>query len=175
MKKIFAIAAGVIAVVILGILAYAATMPDYSVLARTASIKAPPEKIVPYLNDLRRAVEWSPWEKMDPAMERHYEGAAGVGQFYRWDSKSSGAGSQKIIESDLSHILIDLKFIRPFALDNIAEFKLVPKGEVTEVTWEMRGAAPYYMKVMSVFMDSEKMVGGAFEQGLADLKALAEK
>jgi hypothetical protein len=31
------------------------------------------------------------------------------------------------------------------------------------------------MRVMSIFMNSDKMVGGQFETGLGNLKALAEK
>ena len=34
---------------------------------------------------------------------------------------------------------------------------------------------PYFGKVMRVFFDMDKMVGGDFEQGLASLKASAEK
>ena len=47
MLKFLAIAAVVIAVAVVGILIFAATKPDSSRVERTASIKAPPEKIYP--------------------------------------------------------------------------------------------------------------------------------
>lgn len=176
MLKILAIVAGVIVVAVVALVLYAATRPDTFSVTRTVSIKAPPEKIVPLLNDLRRAVEWSPWEKMDPGMARSYSGPdAGVGQYYAWDSKgSTGAGNQKIVESTLSRVLIELNFTRPFASNNMAEFHLEPKGEVTDVTWSMWGPAPLYARIMHVVFNPDKMIGGAFAEGLAELKRRVE-
>jgi hypothetical protein len=39
----------------------------------------------------------------------------------------------------------------------------------------MYGPQPYMAKVMSVFMSMDRMVGKDFEQGLANMKAIAEK
>jgi hypothetical protein len=39
----------------------------------------------------------------------------------------------------------------------------------------MQGPAPLMNKVMSTLMNLDKMVGGDFEVGLINLKALAEK
>lgn len=177
MLKILAIAAGVAVLAIVVVLIYAATRPDEFRVARSASIKAPPEKIAPYINDLRRHVEWSPWEKMDPDMTRSYSGApAGLGQHYDWDSKKQvGAGSLHITEITASRTRMNLDFTRPFKSNNFVEFGFEPKGDSTEVTWTMHGNSPYWAKVMHVFMNPDKMVGGAFAQGLSDLKTLAEK
>jgi hypothetical protein len=38
----------------------------------------------------------------------------------------------------------------------------------------MQGPCPFLGKVMGVLFNMDKMVGGAFEEGLADLKARAE-
>ena len=43
------------------------------------------------------------------------------------------------------------------------------------MTWTMRGEAPYFAKIIHVFFNMDKMVGGDFEAGLAKLKAAAEK
>ena len=53
MLKTFAYIAAVIVVVVAGILIYAATRPDTFRVQRTATIKAPPEKIFALINDLR--------------------------------------------------------------------------------------------------------------------------
>ena len=39
----------------------------------------------------------------------------------------------------------------------------------------MHGPAPYFSKLMQVFCNMDRMVGGDFEKGLASLKAIAEK
>ena len=64
---------------------------------------------------------------------------------------------------------------RPMACDNKVEFTLVPVGCTTDVTWAMSGKSNLMSKLMCLAMDPDKMVGGQFEKGLADLKAIAEK
>ena len=54
-------------------------------------------------------------------------------------------------------------------------FALTPQGTATQVTWAMQGPAPFISKVMQVFFNMDKMVGGDFEVGLAKLKTVAEK
>jgi len=43
------------------------------------------------------------------------------------------------------------------------------------VTWTMTGPSLFVTKVMGVFFNMDKMIGKDFEQGLAQLKAVAEK
>lgn len=52
---------------ILAVLIYAATRPDTFRVERSLSIKAPPEKIFPHINDFHQWQAWSPWEKIDSA------------------------------------------------------------------------------------------------------------
>src|SRR5262245_44733393 len=70
--KIALIVVAVIAVGIVGVLAFAATKPDVFVVQRSAGIKAPPEKIFPFINDFHQWGIWSPFEKIDPDMKRTY-------------------------------------------------------------------------------------------------------
>jgi uncharacterized protein YndB with AHSA1/START domain len=88
-------------ILILALLIYAATKPDTFRVQRSASIKAPPEKIFPLVNDLHSHAIWSPWEKKDPAMKRTHSGAAsGKGAVYEWDgNKEIGKGRMEILES----------------------------------------------------------------------------
>lgn len=51
----------------------------------------------------------------------------------------------------------------------------MPAGDATTVTWMMRGEAPYFAKIIHVFFNMDKMVGGDMEAGLAKLKSAAEK
>jgi polyketide cyclase/dehydrase/lipid transport protein len=176
MKKAFAIVGIVILVVIAGVLALAATRPDSFSVQRSASIQAPPEKIVPYLADFRQWGAWSPWEKMDPAMKRSLSGAAsGKGAVYEWQSDKVGTGRMEMTESSPSRVAVKLDFLKPFEGHNTAAFALEPSGSATKVTWTMQGPMNYVSKVISVFCDMDTMIGKDFEAGLANLKAAAEK
>jgi hypothetical protein len=57
----------------------------------------------------------------------------------------------------------------------MVEFTLEPAGDMTKVDWVMHGPAPFISKVMQVFFSMDRMVGKDFEEGLANLKAVAEK
>jgi hypothetical protein len=176
-KKVLLTVAVVIAVAVAGILLYATTRPDSFRVERSADIKAPPEKIYPILADLHRNVEWSPWEKKDPAMKRTYGGApSGVGATYEWAGNSDiGSGRIEIVEASPSKVAMKLDFLEPFEAHNIADFTLVPAGETTRVTWSIHGPMPYVSKVITMFCDMDQMIGKEFETGLASLKAITEK
>jgi hypothetical protein len=101
---------------------------------------------------------------------------AGKGATYAWDgNKNIGAGNMEILDAPApQRVTIKLDFTRPFEVHNIAEFTPEPAGDVTNVTWSMRGAVPYFAKIIHVFVDMDKMVGTQFVQGLGKLKAAAE-
>ena len=63
---------------------------------------------------------------------------------------------------------------KPFRGTNIAEFKFEPRGEQTAVTWTMTGQKNFVAKAIHLFMSMDKMIGGAFEQGRAQMKSLVE-
>src|SRR5215470_6024736 len=178
MLKALVIVAVVAAVVVGAVLAYAATKPDTFTVQRTASIKAPPEKIFPFINDMRTWVAWSPFEKKDPDMKRIYSGTeSGKGSFYEWDGdRNIGRGRLEIADTKPPRkVVVNMHFIRPFEAHNVAEFTLEPNGDTTTVTWAMHGPVPYFAKIVHVFLNMDRMVGTDFETGLANLKVLTEK
>jgi uncharacterized protein YndB with AHSA1/START domain len=177
-KTIVAVVVVLLVIVVAAVLGVAATKPDAFRVERTASIKAPPEKIFALINDLHGWGAWSPYEKKDPAMKRTFSGAAsGKGAVYEWDGdKNVGKGRMEITEtSPPLRILIKLDFISPFEGHNTAEFTMKPSGDATSVSWAMGGPAPFVSKVMQVFFNLDSMIGKDFEEGLANLKTLAEK
>jgi uncharacterized protein YndB with AHSA1/START domain len=167
----------VVAVAIIAPLVYAATRPDSFRIERSAVIQAPPEKVFSFINDFHRWTAWSPWENIDPQLKRTYSGAqSGKGAGYAWEGNSKvGSGSMEIAEAAPAKIVIRLDFLKPFEAHNTAEFTLAPgaQGETT-VNWAMFGPSPYVSKLMGVFFNMDRMVGGQFEQGLANLKTAAE-
>jgi uncharacterized protein YndB with AHSA1/START domain len=168
----------VLVVLIGGVLAFAATKPDTFRVERSTSIKAPPEKVFALINDFHQWGGWSPWEKMDPAMQRTHSGAAsGKGAVYEWEGNSKvGKGRMEITDASVpSKLLIKLDFLKPFEGHNTAEYTLKTSGDTTALTWAMYGPSPFMSKVMQVFVSMDSMIGKDFEAGLANLKAIAEK
>jgi uncharacterized protein YndB with AHSA1/START domain len=168
----------VIVVLIAAVLAYAATRPDTFRVERTATMKAPPEKIFAVLSDFRQWGSWSPWEKKDPAMKRTFGATtSGKGAKYAWEgNKDVGKGSMEIVETTPpSRLVLKLDFIEPFEGHNIVEYTLTPKGDSTTVSWVIHGPMPYFSKVISIFCSMDSMIGKDFDEGLANLKAVVEK
>ena len=178
MFEIIAIIAVVLAAAIAIILILAATKPNTFSVRRAITVKAPPEKIFPLINDFHQWGSWSPYEHKDPAMKRSYSGAAsGKGAVYAWDgNKNVGSGRMEILEASVpSKIVIKLDFFTPFEGHNTAEFTMLPQGDATHITWVMYGPASLMSKVMQVFMNVDRMVGKDFEVGLANIKTISEK
>lgn len=178
MLKILGIAALVLVALLAVVLVYAATRPNTFRVERSLTIQAPPEKIFAHLQDFRRWGDWSPWDRIDPAMKRTYSGAeSGLGAAYAWEGNNNiGAGRMEIAESVPStRIRIAMHFLRPMEARNTAEFTLQLDGDGTTVTWAMYGPNNYLGKLIHVFINMDRMIGGNFETGLANLKTLAER
>jgi uncharacterized protein YndB with AHSA1/START domain len=156
----------------------AALKPNRFRISRSVSIKAPPEKIFPLINNFHAWEAWSPWEKIDPTCKRSYSGAdSGVGAIYGWSgNKDIGEGRMEITESTpSSKIVLKLDFIKPFEGHNMVKFLLEPHGDSTTVTQAMFGESKFFHKLMGMCFNMDKMVGSKYDEGLASLKAMAEK
>lgn len=178
MLKILARVGVIVVVAIAAILIYAATKPDSFRVERSASMNAPPEKIFPYIEGLKRWIEWSPYEGRDPEMKRTYSGAeSGKGAVYEWDgNKNVGTGRMEILNSTPPNkVVIKLDFLKPFEGHNTAELTVEPKGGQTIVTWAMYGPSTFMTKLIGTFMDMDDMIGRDFAAGLAKLKTVVEK
>jgi len=166
----------VLAVIIAGILVAACFQPNTFHVERTVTVAAAPDKIMPHINDFHNWGAWDPWAKMDPSMKVTYSGAAsGKGAVYEWVGNGQvGQGRMEITDATPMEVAIQLDFLKPMAAQDKALFTLVPWGTSTKVTWAMDGNVPFIGKIFHLFMNMDKMVGGQFEKGLADLKAAAE-
>lgn len=174
MLKIIAIVLGI---ALLTIVALAFSKSDSFTVQRSILVKAPPEAVFPLVNNLSEWAQWSPWAKLDPAMEESFSGAtSGLGAVYEWQGNSDvGQGRMEIVDTTpSSHIAIKLDFIKPYVSSNRVDFRISPVDEYTEVTWMMTGPMPFLSKLISVFVSMDKMIGANFESGLAQLKQLAE-
>jgi uncharacterized protein YndB with AHSA1/START domain len=174
MLKKFLIVLVIIIVVLVGVVA---VQPADFRIARSATIAAPPAAVFEQVNDFHKWNDWSPWAKLDPNAKNTFEGpAAGTGAKFAWSGNNEvGEGSMTITRSKPSErILMDLVFVKPFAASNVAEFTFRPDGTGTAVTWSMSGRNNFIGKAVGLFMNCDKMVGGQFEKGFANLKAVVE-
>jgi hypothetical protein len=154
-----------------------ALQPAQFRITRSRTIAAPPSAPFALVNDFHKWPSWSPWEKIDPALKRTYEGPpAGVGSVYSWaGNKQVGEGRMTITESHPSELIrIKLEFLRPFKATNTAEFVFKPQGDQTLVTWNMLGDKNFMFKAIHMFMNMDKMVGNDFEKGLEAMKSVVE-
>ncbi len=173
LKKIL-IALAAIIVVFLGVVAM---QPSDFLIARTTTISAPASEVFAQVNDFHKWEAWSPYEKLDPAMKRTYEGAPnGTGAIYSWAGNNEvGEGRTTIIASRPNELIqIKLEMFKPFEVTNTAEFTFKPEGDQTAVTWSLTGKNNFVSKAICLFVSMDKMIGGQFEQGLAQLKTTVE-
>jgi len=166
----------VLPIALIALLAYAATRPNTFTVKRSLRIAAPPKVIASHIDDFREWAAWSPYEKLDPAMQRTFSGPTkGVGSVYEWSGNNkAGAGRMEIVEDTPERVAFKLDFTRPMRANNTSAFDFAPEGGQTNVTWSMNGASAYMMKLMGVFMNMDNMIGRDFETGLGNLKRICE-
>jgi len=168
----------VVAVLVAAVLIYAATKPDTFSIERTQTLDATPEKIFPLINDFHNWPRWAPQDHEDSTLRRAFNGAEnGVGAVSEWTGSGNSGSGRMLITDSVSNqkVTIQVDFTKPFQAHNVNEFTLTPSGNATRVTWKMQGTNVYIMKVMSIFVNMDRMMGKHFESGLDNLKAAAEK
>ncbi len=174
-KKIFL---GLV-IVIVAFLIVVALQPAHFTVSRSATVAAPPERVFAQVNDFKAWNAWSPWAKLDPNCKYTFgDPSAGKGATYAWEGDGNvGSGSMTITDSRPGeHVDIRLEFIKPFPgiCPTLFTFKPEGGGAATNVTWTMSGEKNFISKAMCLFMSMDKMVGGDFEKGLANIKGIVE-
>jgi hypothetical protein len=172
-KKILLTVAGLVIVFAIVV----ALQPSEFRVTRQLVMTGSPAAVFSQVNDLHRWPAWSPWEKLDPAMKRRFDGASsGVGASYRWEGNNEvGSGRMTITESRPNEVVqLKLEFYKPMAGESMTEFTFKPQGRDTTVTWEMTGKNNFIGKAVCLFVNMDKTIGGQFEQGLTALKTLVE-
>jgi len=167
---------GFVAILAIFAIIVALQPPDFAI-TRSAAMTSTPSAAFDQVNDFHRWEAWSPWAKIDPAMKTTYEGpTSGTGAIYSWAGNDQvGEGRMTILESSPgARVRIKLEFLKPFPATNEADFTFKGEGAQTSVTWAMTGKKNFIQKAFCMFMDMDKMVGGDFEKGLAQMKAVVE-
>ncbi|MEM7719367.1 MAG: SRPBCC family protein [Pseudomonadota bacterium] len=167
---------GIVVVLAIIFVAGGMLLPREVTVARSIQIDAPPQAVFPHVNSLKATEGWSPWLERDPNVQLSYNDTeAGVGAAMEWasDEPTVGTGKQEIIESNENESVVTALDFGDMGLAQ-AKFLLDDTGGATTITWTLdtdMGAGPMG-RWMGLMMDS--WVGGDYEQGLVNLKALVE-
>lgn len=150
-------------------------MAGYEVV-RSTTIEASPARVHGLLDDFHEWRAWSPWEDLDPDLQRTYTGPdKGVGAHYAWrGNRKAGRGSMEITSSTPAQVGIRLSFLKPWKATNQITFELSPTGSGTGVVWRMTGEQQGVSGVLMRVLNMDKLVGRDFEKGLTRLKSVAE-
>ncbi|MET1060211.1 MAG: SRPBCC family protein [Nocardioides sp.] len=145
-------------------------------VSRSTTVIADPARVHGLINSFHEWTAWSPWEDLDPELQRDYAGPeSGVGARYAWSgNRKAGQGSMEITSSTPDEIRVRLAFLRPFKSTNQVTFSLTPAVDGTEVTWLMTGEQRGLMGLVGKVVPMDRFVGKDFEKGLTRLKAVAE-
>ena len=151
-------------------------MGGYSV-ERSITVNAPSHRVHGLVDDFHNWTSWSPWEDLDPDLQRSYSGPdQGAGARYEWSgNRKAGKGSMQITGSKPEEITIALDFLKPVKSTSVTRFAFEPSGSGTEVRWQMTGEQKGLMGLFGKVVSMEKLIGPDFEKGLARLKAVAEE
>ncbi len=176
LKTILLVTLGLVLLAIAAVLLLAARQPDTFRVQRSTLVAAPADRIFPLIADLRQMNSWNPFVKRDPQVKGSYSGpAAGPGATYVFEGKQAGSGSLRVTDTAVpTRVAMKLDMRAPMEAHNDVLFTLAPEGGATRVSWSMQGPSPFLGKVMGVVFNMDSMVGGAFEEGLAELKLRAE-
>ncbi len=178
MKKFLKITGISLLVIVLIYLILCIAAPPMEV-ERSIVINAKDSVIFSKFGDFKQWDSWSPWTQNDPQIPANsvYTGTPYTkGHQVEWKSKKEGSGRQVIEEIKPYTYIKTALYFQPNDSDpGYSEFKLEPDGAGTKVTWNMKGKMPFLFKGIGVIMGMNKMLGGYFDRGLANLKKDCEK
>lgn len=164
--------------VVLGVYAILSILgPKKLETSRSISINAPIDEVYLLTSDFSKWSSWSPWQLKDTQMKNVVSGTAGaLGHTMTWESESQGSGTQEIIEIvPTSMVRTSLKF-KDWDETSYASFLMTPEGDGTKLTWTMEGGnVPFLLRGMMLIFGAQASIESDYEQGLANIKKLAEQ
>ncbi len=68
-----------------------------------------------------------------------------------------------------------LEYTKPMSMNQTSDYLISEKEGMSQVTWRVEGKNTYFGRIMCLFFNMDKMVGGMFEKGLSNLKNFSRK
>jgi uncharacterized protein YndB with AHSA1/START domain len=173
--KIVQWALAVVGILVLAIAGGGLLLPSKFHVERSMRVSAPAAKVYDHIADPRQWARWSVWNRRDPAMDIRYSGPPfGQGAKWTWKSRSEGSGAMELTRVEPNKRVEYALLFKDFDMKSAGAFSLSEAGGATQVTWTNGGdVGPNPLRRYVAWL-MDRMVGPDFEQGLANLKALAE-
>jgi hypothetical protein len=147
-------------------------------ITRSIMISTPASEVFSKIVDFRQFEHWSPWEHLDPAMQKEFGGEPGeVGSSYHWSGNQKvGEGTMTVLDVQARQGLdIRLEFFRPFEDRCQTRWEVSPEGDGCIVTWTMKGEnRSLPRKLFGLLFRMKKMLASDFDRGLSRLKKYCE-
>jgi hypothetical protein len=174
MRPLVRLVLGVVGLVAI-LAAVAVGLPAHVTVARTVVINAPESAVFPYVNNLHRFGDWSPWKLRDPQLAITYGGPEeGKGALIQWTSQkpSIGTGNMQISDSNLNRsVELAANFNN---LEGTSSFEIAPSGSGSKITWSFgydTGSSPL-KRWKALTLDG--FIGSEYRAGLDRLKETVE-
>jgi polyketide cyclase/dehydrase/lipid transport protein len=151
-------------------------LPKDVAVERSITMRGGASDVFPYVNNLKKFQEWSPWAVFEPDLELTFSGPEdGVGAKAAWDSDNPnvGTGSQEIIESRQDeYVKVALDFGDEG--EGMSYFRILSEENRTRVVWGFQIDVGYnpIARYMGLMMDT--WIGNIYQDGLERLKLLIE-
>ena len=152
--------------------------PSDATVKRSIVVDVPQQEVFSSLRSFQFFEKWSPWQEIDPNVINTFEGVDGeIGSKMLWKGNEDvGEGSMEIVSIEGNKINILLKFTAPWESQSDVWFEAQPtENGQTEVTWGFYAEYAFPSNLFMMMMDMDEMLGGNYETGLGNLKALMEK
>ncbi|MGH8223680.1 MAG: SRPBCC family protein [Woeseiaceae bacterium] len=157
------------------LLAVGVFLSPRSHVEREIDIAAPAATVFALVNDFRQVGKWSPWTEADPNARYELSGPVrGVGAVLSWEGSIAGRGTQRIVESEpYSKVISEIELGGPGTVTSTFELRANDAG--THVVWSFDSyfGINLFGRYLGLLLDD--IVGADYEQGLANLKSMAER
>ena len=164
--------------VIVALLIFAATKPDFFRVQRSLTIHVPQEKVFSLINDLHAWDAWSDDNAGAATVQKTYSRpASGAGAASEWNGSGRAGAAKMVITESLvpSKVSVKVDWLKPFKAHNLNEFTIHGQGDETQVTWSILASNLYSMKLIGIFINIESQFAKHMESGLKNLKSAAER
>jgi hypothetical protein len=158
------------------LLIIALILPKNFSVERSVVIDAPRDQVYEELAYLANFDRWSPWAKLDTAMQFEINGQDGtVGATYEWEGNEDvGKGKITIDHMQDDSIAQTLTFLEPWESSATTYYTLEDTAGKVRVSWGFQTSAGIPMNIFLALGGMEDMVAEDFQKGLDTLKSLVE-
>lgn len=168
----------IVALLVTSIVTLIWARPDSFRFQRSIEVAAPPALIERQVSDLHLWVNWSPFDRADPQMQRTYGGPpAGPGSSLAWSGNDRvGQGRVHLTRATPGEtVMLVMLLDRPVRAAALSTFSLSsPRPGITKVTWSIEGKASLTNRLLMGVGFFERHFDRKLQAGLMTLKAVAE-